>query len=120
MRVYNDTYNNLRLRLFDGSHLEFPGMNRTITLHPHQKDAVWRGMSGGNTLLAHVVGAGKTYTMAATGMKLKAGRALKKPLYVVPEPHARAVRPRVPAALPEREAARRRRRTTSPASGGRC
>ncbi len=45
VRVYNDTYNNLRLRVFDGSHLEFPGMNRTISLHPHQKDAIWRGMS---------------------------------------------------------------------------
>ena len=53
VRLYNDTYNNLRPRLFDGSHLEFPGMNRTITLDQHQKDAVWRGMSSGNTLLAH-------------------------------------------------------------------
>ena len=84
MRVYNDTYNNLRLRVFDGSHLEFPGMNRTITLHPHQKDAVWRGMCGGNTLLAHVVGAGKTFTMAAIGMKRKAAGLSRKPLYVVP------------------------------------
>ena len=84
VRVYNDTYNNLRLRVFDGSHLEFPGMNRTITLHPHQKDAIWRGMSGGNTLLAHVVGAGKTFTMAAIGMKRKAAGLSRKPLYVVP------------------------------------
>ena len=59
-------------------------MNQTITLHPHQKDAVWRGMSGGNTLLAHVVGAGKTFTMAATGMKMKQAGLIKKPLYVVP------------------------------------
>ncbi len=58
-------------RLFDGSHLDFPGMNQAITLRPHQKDAVWRIMSSGNTLLAHVVGAGKTYTMAAAGMKMK-------------------------------------------------
>ena len=48
--------------VFDGSP-GVPGMNRTITLHPHQEDAIWRGMSGGNTLLAHVVGAGKTFTM---------------------------------------------------------
>ncbi len=84
VRVYNDTYNNLRLRAFDGSHLEFPGMNRTVTLHPHQKDAIWRGMSGGNTLLAHVVGAGKTFTMCGIGMKRKAAGLSRKPLYVVP------------------------------------
>ena len=46
-------------------------MNRTIALHQHQKDAIWRTMSSGNTLLAHCVGAGKTYLMAATGMKMK-------------------------------------------------
>ncbi len=51
VRVYNDHFNNLRPRLFDGSHLDFPGMSRAITLRPHQKDAVWRIMSGGNTLL---------------------------------------------------------------------
>src|SRR5207249_1549871 len=62
VRVYNDTYNNLRPRLFDGSHLDFPGMNQTLSLHDHQKDAVWRGMSSGNTLLAQAVGAGKTFT----------------------------------------------------------
>ncbi len=71
VRLYNDLFNCLRPRLFDGSHLSFPGMNKTIQLRPHQKDAVWRGMSSGNTLLAHAVGAGKTFTMAATGMKMK-------------------------------------------------
>ena len=45
VRLYNDTYNNLRPRLFDGSHLDFPGMNQTLRLRPHQNDAVWRGMS---------------------------------------------------------------------------
>jgi len=84
VRIYNDTYNNLRPRLFDGGHLDFPGMNQTIHLRPHQMDAVWRGMSSGNTLLAHCVGAGKTYTMAATGMKMKQAGLLKKPMYVVP------------------------------------
>jgi N12 class adenine-specific DNA methylase len=84
VRLYNDTYNDSRPRLFDGSHLEFPGMNQTIALRPHQVDAVWRGMSSGNTLLAHVVGAGKTFTMAATGMKLRAAGLVKKPMYVVP------------------------------------
>jgi N12 class adenine-specific DNA methylase len=84
VRLYNDTYNNLRPRLFDGSHLDFPGMSQGIHLNPHQADAVWRGMSGGNTLLAHAVGAGKTFTMAATGMKLKQAGLVKKPMYVVP------------------------------------
>ncbi len=84
MRLYNDTYNNLRPRLFDGSHLDFPGMNQTITLRQHQKDAIWREMSSGNTLLAHAVGAGKTYTMAAAGMKMKQAGLIHKPMYVVP------------------------------------
>jgi N12 class adenine-specific DNA methylase/SAM-dependent methyltransferase len=84
VRLYNDTYNNLRPRLFDGSHLDFPGMSQAISLRPHQKDAVWRGMSSGNTLLGHVVGAGKTFTLAATGMKLKQAGLRKKPMYVVP------------------------------------
>ena len=84
VRLYNDTYNNLRPRLFDGSHLDYPGMNQNIRLRPHQDDAVWRGMSSGNTLLAHVVGAGKTFTMAATGMKMKQAGLIKKPMYVVP------------------------------------
>jgi N12 class adenine-specific DNA methylase len=84
VRLYNDQFNNLRPRLFDGLHLDFPGMNQTIELRPHQKDAVWRGMSSGNTLLAHAVGAGKTYTMAATGMKMKQAGLIKKPMYVVP------------------------------------
>ncbi|HXE54441.1 MAG TPA: DEAD/DEAH box helicase family protein [Tepidisphaeraceae bacterium] len=84
VRLYNDTYNNLRPRLFDGSHLDFPGMNQALTLRPHQKDAVWRGMSAGNTLLAHTVGAGKTFTMTATGMKMKQAGLIKKPMYVVP------------------------------------
>ncbi len=84
VRVYNDLYNNLRPRLFDGSHLDFPGMNQTMRLRPHQKDAIWRGMSAGNTLLAQAVGAGKTFIMAATGMKMKQAGLIKKPMYVVP------------------------------------
>src|SRR5262249_45970562 len=84
VRLYNDNFNNLRHRLFDGSHLEFPGMSEAFTLRQHQKDAVWRGMSSGNTLLAHVVGAGKSAVMAATGMKMKEAGLIKKPMYVVP------------------------------------
>jgi N12 class adenine-specific DNA methylase len=84
VRVYNDTYNNLRPRLFDGSHLDFPGMNQTLQLRAHQRDAVWRCMSAGNTLLAQAVGAGKTFTMAAAGMKMKQAGLVRKPMYVVP------------------------------------
>jgi len=84
VRVYNETYNNLRPRLFDGSHLEFPGMNTVIQLRQHQRDAVWRCMSGGNTLLAHLVGAGKSFVMAAAGMKMKEANLIRKPLYCVP------------------------------------
>ncbi len=84
VRLYNDTYNNLRPRRFDGSHLDFPGMNRTYTLRPHQAAAIWRGMSSGNSLLAHAVGAGKTFTMAATSMKLKQAGLIRKSMFVVP------------------------------------
>lgn len=84
VRTYNDTYNTLRLRAFDGSHLTFPGMNTGFTPHQHQKDAVWRVMSSGNTLLAHCVGAGKTAEAAAAGMKMKQVGLIHKPLYVVP------------------------------------
>jgi N12 class adenine-specific DNA methylase len=84
VRCYNDTDNTLRLRAFDGVHLTFPGMTPRITLYPHQKDAVWRVMSSGNTLLAHAVGAGKTNVMAAAGMKMKQAGLIRRALYVVP------------------------------------
>lgn len=84
VRLYNDTYNNLRPRLFDGSHLDFPGMNQIVELRDHQRNAIWRCMSAGNTLLAQTVGAGKTYIMAAAGMKMKQAGLIKKPMYVVP------------------------------------
>lgn len=83
-RFYNDHFNNLKLRAFDGAHLTFPGMSRAITMRPHQKDAIWRTMTSGNTLLAHVVGAGKTFTMVAAGMEMKRTGLASKPLYVVP------------------------------------
>jgi N12 class adenine-specific DNA methylase len=84
VRDYNDTYNNLRPRLFDGSHLDFPGMSTAITLKPHQVDAVWRCMTAGNTLLAHAVGAGKSFEMAASAMKMKQAGLIKKPLIAIP------------------------------------
>src|SRR5436189_5709120 len=59
-------------------------MNQTIRLRAHQRDAIWRCMTAGNTLLAQAVGAGKTFTMAASGMKMKQAGLIQKPMYVVP------------------------------------
>jgi N12 class adenine-specific DNA methylase len=84
VRIYNDTFNNLVVRTFDGSHQTFPGMNRTVALRPHQTAAIWRVVSSGNTLLAHAVGAGKTYEMAASAMKLKQTGLVRKSLIAVP------------------------------------
>ena len=85
---YNFRFNNIRLRDFDGSHLTLPGMVRTSLrdgdLAPHQKDAVWRILQGGSPLLAHVVGAGKTWTMTAAAMELRRLDLAKKPMFVVP------------------------------------
>ena len=85
---YNLLFNNIRLREFDGSHLTLPGMVRTslrdADLAPHQKNAVWRILQGGSPLLAHVVGAGKTWTMAAAAMELRRLELAKKPMFVVP------------------------------------
>ena len=87
-REYNDRFNNLRLRQFDGGHLTFPGMNReylrTGDLDKHQKDAVWRILQSGSTLLAHCVGAGKSFEMAAAAMELRRMGLAKKPMIVVP------------------------------------
>ncbi len=65
VRDYNDTYNNLRPRLFDGSHLDFPGMSKAFEPRSHQADVAWRCMTGGNTLIAHTVGAGKAQPLDA-------------------------------------------------------
>jgi N12 class adenine-specific DNA methylase len=87
-RYYNDTFNNLRLRTYDGSHLTFPGMNRTMLrendLDKHQKDAVWRILQNDHTLLAHVVGAGKTNVMVAAAMEMKRLGLANKPMIIVP------------------------------------
>ncbi len=82
---YNEHFNNLRLREYDGSNMTFPGMNKNIELRKHQKDAVARIVRGGNTLLAHCVGAGKSYEMAAGCMELKRLGLASKPLIVVPK-----------------------------------
>lgn len=83
--LYNERFNNIRPREYDGGNLTFAGMNPSITLNDHQKNAVARQVFGGNTLLAHCVGAGKTFTMAAAGMEMKRVGTCKKPLYVVPK-----------------------------------
>ena len=69
VKVYNERFNSIRPREYDGSHLTFPGMNPEIELRPHQKNAVAHQLYGENVLLAHVVGAGKTYEMVAAAME---------------------------------------------------
>ena len=83
-KLNNEKFNSIRPREYDGSHIVFEGMNPEITLRKHQQDAVARGLYGGNTLLAHCVGAGKTYTMAATAMESKRLGLCSKSLFVVP------------------------------------
>ncbi len=82
--LYNERFNSTRLREYDGQHLTFPGMSAGIDLKPHQRSAVARILYGGNTLLAHAVGAGKTFEMVAAGMELKRLGLAQKPMYVVP------------------------------------
>lgn len=82
--VYNERFNSIRPREYDGSHLSFPGMNPEIELRPHQKNAVAHQLYGDNVLLAHVVGAGKTYEMVAAAMESKRLGLSQKNLFVVP------------------------------------
>lgn len=84
LRKYNDEMNNIRLPEHDGSHLTLPGSNPAITLKTHQKNAIWRIIRSGNTLLGHPVGAGKTFEMAAAAMELRRMGLAKKPMIVVP------------------------------------
>ena len=83
-RIYNEKFNSIRPREYDGSHIIFSGMNPEITLRKHQRDAVARILYGGNTLLAHVVGAGKTFEMAAAAMESKRLGLCSKSMFVVP------------------------------------
>jgi N12 class adenine-specific DNA methylase len=87
-RDYNERFNCLRLRSYDGSHLSFPGMSRSHLrggdLAPHQKNAVWRILQCENALIGHVVGAGKTFTLVAAAMELKRLGLVKKTIVVVP------------------------------------
>jgi TolA-binding protein len=84
VRKYNDEFNHTRLRTFNGDHLTLPGASPAIVLRPHQKASVWRILQTPNTLLAHVVGAGKTYTMVAAAMELRRLGLARKPLFAVP------------------------------------
>ena len=84
VKVYNERFNSIRPREYDGSYLTFPGMNPEIELRPHQKNAVAHQLYGDNVLLAHVVGAGKTYEMVAAAMESKRLGLAQKNLFVVP------------------------------------
>lgn len=83
-QIYNRLFNSIRPREYKGDHLEFPGMNPEITLRKHQKDAIAHILYGQNVLLAHVVGAGKTFEMTAACMELKRLGLAQKPMFVVP------------------------------------
>ena len=84
VQKYNEQFNSIRLREYDGSHLTFPGMSPDIELQRHQKDSAARIIYGGNTLLAQVVGAGKTFEMAASAMELRRLGLANKSLIIVP------------------------------------
>lgn len=83
-RIYNDTFNAIRPRSYDGSHLKLPGFSHCFDLHPHQKDAIWRVVQSGNTGLFHVVGAGKTAVCVASSMEMRRLGFVNKPCHVVP------------------------------------
>ncbi|QMV33371.1 hypothetical protein F1_00007 [Ralstonia phage Heva] len=83
-RYYNENFNNIAPRAFDGSHLTLPGMSSRYALYDHQKRAVWRQIQAGDTYLAHAVGAGKTMEMIAGGMEQKRLGLIDKPVYTVP------------------------------------
>ncbi len=86
VKTYNEKYNSEVERRYDGSHLELPGLNEEVKnkLYPHQKDAIWRVLQGKNTLLAHCVGAGKTWEMVISAMEMKRIGMINKPLFTVP------------------------------------
>ncbi len=83
-RVYNDRFNNIAPRAFDGSHLNLPGASGIFTLYPHQKRGIWRIIAAGSTYLAHAVGAGKTMTFAAAVMEQRRLGLIAKAMLVVP------------------------------------
>jgi N12 class adenine-specific DNA methylase len=82
--IYNEKMNRIVNRAFDGSHMTFPGMNPAITLLPHQKNGVWRGLQSYRVLYDHSVGAGKTFIMATLAMEMRRTGMARKPVFVVP------------------------------------
>lgn len=107
--AYNERYNCLRARRYDGGHLQLPGMNNGVALRPHQKDGIWRILQSKATLLGHCVGAGKTYLMIAAAMELKRLGLAHKSLVVVPnhlptqwEKEARHLYPNVNLLVPSK------------------
>ncbi len=108
--IYNERYNCLRERRYDGSHLQLPGMNSNITLRGHQLDGIWRVMQSKATLLGHCVGAGKTFLMIAAAMELKRLGLCHKAMAVVPnhlpaqwEAEARRLYPNIKVLAPAKE-----------------
>ncbi len=108
--LYNERFNCLRERRYDGSHLSLPGMNASIELRPHQKDGIWRILQSKATLLGHCVGAGKTYLMIAAALELKRLGLCHKTMVVVPnhlpvqwEAEARKLYPNINLLAPTKE-----------------
>lgn len=108
--LYNERFNCLRERRYDGSHLNLPGMNAGIELRPHQKDGIWRVLQSKATLLGHCVGAGKTYLMIAAALELKRLGLCHKTMVVVPnhlpaqwEAEARKLYPNINLLAPTKE-----------------
>jgi N12 class adenine-specific DNA methylase len=107
--IYNERYNCLRARRYDGSHLQLPGMNTSVGLRAHQKDGIWRILQSKATLIGHCVGAGKTYLMIAAAMELKRLGLAHKSLVVVPnhlpaqwEKEARHLYPNIKLLVPSK------------------
>lgn len=84
-KIYNENYNRFRSPRYDGAHLTFPGLNRQISLLPHQRNDVWRFLMEGNLLLARAVGRGKTFTQVACAMEAKRLGRARKPAWAVPD-----------------------------------
>lgn len=101
--IYNNRFNAITPRKYDGSYIEIPGMAKSLSLRPHQKDVIARFAATGGGLMAHEVGAGKTAASAALGMYLKSIGAINKPLYVVPNAGYRSIRGGVSEVLPAGE-----------------
>ena len=108
-RIYNDRFNNLVPRHFDGRHLTLPGASSIIRLYDHQKRVIWRIVAAGSTYIAHTVGAGKSYAIAGAIMEQKRLGLINKAMLVVPGHCLAQVVARIPATLSDRAHPGRRR-----------